>query len=158
MASYSGYIPDLAGWWHNNIDEKWNSYREEAMRILQAEDELKNIVKLVGPEALPDKQRLILETARILRIEFLQQNALDAIDTYCSPHKQFKMLKIIVDFHRLADNVVSKGVPIFKVTELPVMEDIMRMKNSIPNDQLDKLDAVEKKMNDNIAILETPLR
>jgi V/A-type H+/Na+-transporting ATPase subunit A len=96
------------------------SYREEAMRILQAEDELKNIVKLVGPEALPDKQRLILETARIIRIAFLQQNALDPIDTYCSPQKQFKMLKIIVDFHRLADKVVSKGAPIFKVTELPV--------------------------------------
>lgn len=158
MASYSGYIADLAGWWHKNVDENWNSYREEAMRILQAEDELKNIVKLVGPEALPDKQRLILETARILRIAFLQQNALDAIDTYCSPKKQFMMLKIIVDFHRLADSVVSKGVPIFKVTELPVMEDIMRMKNSIPNDQLDKLEAVEKKMNDNISMLEATLR
>jgi V/A-type H+-transporting ATPase subunit A len=158
MASYSGYIADLAGWWHQNVDEKWNGYREEAMRILQAEDELKNIVKLVGPEALPDKQRLILETARILRIAFLQQNALDPIDTYCSPKKQFMMLKIIVDFHRLADSVVSKGVPIFKVTELPVMEDIMRMKNSIPNDQLDKLEAVEKKMNDNISMLEATLR
>lgn len=158
MASYSGYIADLAGWWHSNVDEKWNGYREEAMRILQAEDELKNIVKLVGPEALPDKQRLILETARTLRIAFLQQNALDAIDTYCSPKKQFKMLKIIVDFHRLADSVVSKGVPIFKITELPVMEDIMRMKNSIPNDQLEKLNDVEKKMNDNIAMLEATLR
>ena len=158
MASYSGYIADLAGWWHKNVDERWNSYREEAMRILQAEDELKNIVKLVGPEALPDKQRLILETARIIRIAFLQQNALDAIDTYCSPQKQFKMLKIIVDFHRLADNVVSKGAPIFKVTELPVTEDIMRMKSSIPNDQIARLDEVEKKMYDNIAMLEATLR
>ncbi len=158
MASYSGYIADLAGWWHKNVDEKWFAYHEEAMRILQAEDELKNIVKLVGPEALPDKQRLILETARVIRIAFLQQNALDAIDTYCSPQKQFKMLKIIVDFHRLADNVVSKGAPIFKVTELPVMEDIMRMKTSIPNDQIGRLDEVEKKMYDNIAMLEASLR
>ena len=106
---------------------------------LQAEDDLKNIVKLVGPEALPDKQRLILETARIIRIAFLQQNALDPVDTYCSPQKQFKMLKIIVDFHRLADNVVSKGAPIFKVTELPITEEIMRMKTSIPNDKIDAL-------------------
>lgn len=158
MASYSGYIGDLASWWHKNVDENWNSYREEAMRILQSEDELKNIVKLVGPEALPDKQRLILETARILRIAFLQQNALDSVDTYCSPQKQFKMLKIIVDFHRLADNVVSKGAPIFKVTELPVMEDIMRMKSGIPNDQMAKLDELEKKMYENIAMLETTLR
>jgi V/A-type H+-transporting ATPase subunit A len=83
MASYSGYIADLTGWWHKNVDEKWNSYREEAMRILQAEDELKNIVKLVGPEALPDKQRLILETARIIRIAFCNRMHLTN-DTYCS--------------------------------------------------------------------------
>jgi len=158
MASYSGYIGELAGWWHKNVDEKWNSYREEAMRILHAEDELKNIVKLVGPEALPDKQRLILETARIIRIAFLQQNALDAVDTYCSPQKQFKMLKIIVDFHRLADNVVTKGAPIFKVTALPVTEDIMRMKSGIPNDQLARLDEIEKKMYEDIAMLEATLR
>ena len=75
------------------------------MRILQTEDDLKNIVKLVGPEALPDKQRLILETARIIRIAFLQQNALDPIDTYSTPQKQFKMLKIILDFHRYAERL-----------------------------------------------------
>ncbi len=158
MQSYSGYVAELAGWWHKNVDEKWNSYREEAMRILQAEDELKNIVKLVGPEALPDKQRLILETARVIRIAILQQNALDAIDTYCSPQKQFKMLKIIVDFQRLAENVVSKGAPIFKVSELPVVEEIMRMKDSIPNDKVSMLDDLEKKMYDNFAMLEATLR
>ena len=87
MQSYSGYIAELEGWWHTQVDKDWNTYRIEAMRILQAEDDLKNIVKLVGPEALPDKQRLILETARILRIALLQQNALDPVDTYCSPKK-----------------------------------------------------------------------
>ncbi len=158
MASYSGYIAELAGWWHKQVDDKWNSYREEAMRILQAEDELKNIVKLVGPEALPDKQRLLLETARIIRIAMLQQNALDPIDTYCSPQKQFKMLKIIVDFHRLAENVVNKGAPIFKVTELSVMEEIMRMKNTVPNDKVAQLDELEKKMYDDFAKLESKLR
>ncbi len=158
MASYSGYISELSGWWHDNVDENWNRYREEAMRILQAEDELKNIVKLVGPEALPDKQRLILETARIIRIAFLQQNALDTVDTYCSPEKQFKMLKIIVDFHHLVDDVVTKGAPIFKVTELSVTEDIMRMKSSIPNDQLKRLDDVEAKMQTEIERLEASLR
>ena len=158
MASYSGYIQDLAEWWHKNVDKSWNSYREEAMRILQSEDDLKNIVKLVGPEALPDKQRLILETARIIRIAFLQQNALDAIDTYSSPQKQFKMLKIIVDYHRLADNVVSKGAPIFKVTELPITEEIMRMKTAIPNDKVDLLDDLEKRMYEGFGMLEATLR
>ncbi len=158
MQSYSGYIQDLAGWWHQNVDKDWNSYREEAMRILQAEDELKNIVKLVGPEALPDKQRLILETARIIRIALLQQNALDAIDTYCSPQKQFKMLKIIVDYHRLAENVVSKGAPIFKITQLPITEEILRMKTSIPNDKVALLDDLAQRMRESFGMLETSLR
>jgi V/A-type H+-transporting ATPase subunit A len=158
MASYSGYIAELAGWWHKQVDEKWNNYREEAMRILQAEDELKNIVKLVGPEALPEKQRLLLETARIIRIAILQQNALDPIDTYCSPQKQFRMLKIIVDFHRLAEKVVSQGAPLYKVIELPVMEEIMRMKNTVPNDKIQQLDELERKMSSHFAQLEAALR
>ena len=158
MQSYSGYISELAGWWHENINKEWNSYREEAMRILQAEDDLKNIVKLVGPEALPDKQRLILETARIIRIAFLQQNALDPIDTYSSPQKQFKMLKIIVNFHRYADRVVSKGAPIFKVTQLPIMNDIMRMKMTVTNDKVSVLDDLEKKMQQHFEELEASLR
>jgi V/A-type H+-transporting ATPase subunit A len=158
MASYSGYIQDLAEWWHKNVDKSWNSYREEAMRILQAEDDLKNIVKLVGPEALPDKQRLILETARIIRIAFLQQNALDAIDTYTSPQKQFKMLKIIVDYHRLADNVVSKGAPISKVAEMQITEEILRMKTSTPNEKCDLLDDLEKRMYESFGMLEVTLR
>jgi V/A-type H+-transporting ATPase subunit A len=158
MTSYSGYIADLAEWWHTNVDKNWLSYREEAMRILQSEDDLQNIVKLVGPEALPDKQRLILETAKIIRIAFLQQNALDEIDTYTTPQKQFKMLKIIVDYHRLADNVVTKGAPIFKVSEMPVTEEIMRMKTSIPNDKSSMLNELEKRMYECFAALETTLR
>ena len=158
MNSYSGYVGELAEWWHQSIDKEWASYRDEAMRILQAEDELKNIVKLVGPEALPDKQRLILETARIIRIAILQQNALDAVDTYCSPQKQFKMLKIVVDFHHLADGVVSKGLPISKITSLPVTEEIMRIKTGIPNDKLVQLDDLAKRMRESFEILETNMR
>jgi V/A-type H+-transporting ATPase subunit A len=158
IQSYSGYISELAGWWHNQVDKEWNSYREEAMRILQAEDDLKNIVKLVGPEALPDRQRLILETARIIRTAFLQQNALDSVDTYCSPQKQFRMLKIILDFHRLAGRVISKGTPIFKITQLPVTEEIMRMKTSVPNDKITLLDDLEKRIQQHFDGLEASLR
>jgi V/A-type H+-transporting ATPase subunit A len=158
MQSYSGYIPELEGWWSEQIDKDWNSYRAEAMRVLQAEDELKNIVKLVGPEALPDKQRLILETARILRVALLQQNALDPVDTYCSPKKQFKMLKIIVDFYHLADRVVNKGAPIFKITQLPITEEIMRMKTAVPNEKVNDLDVLEGRMQKIFEELEGSLR
>jgi len=158
IQSYSGYISELAGWWHDRVSKDWNSYREEAMRILQAEDDLKNIVKLVGPGALPDRQRLILETARIIRSAFLQQNALDPVDTYCSPQKQFKMLKIILDFHKLAEEVVNKGAPIFKITQLPVAEEIMRMKTSVPNDKINLLDNLEMRMHQHFEGIEASLR
>jgi V/A-type H+-transporting ATPase subunit A len=158
MQSYSGYINELAGWWHAEVDKDWTNYREEAMRLLQTEDDLKNIVKLVGSEALPDKQRLILETARIIRIAFLQQNALDPVDTYCSPKKQFKMLKIIIDFHKFAERIVSRGVPIFRVTQLPIMDEIMRMKTSVANDKTVLLDDLNARMNRHLEELEASLR
>ncbi|MCL4430629.1 MAG: V-type ATP synthase subunit A, partial [Chloroflexi bacterium] len=158
MQSYSGYIAELEGWWNKQIDKEWDSIRQETMRILQVEDELKNIVKLVGPEALPVKQRLVLETAKIIRTAFLQQNALDPVDTYCSPQKQFKMLKIIVEFHRLAERIVSKGAPIFKVTQLPVMQEVLRMKTQVPNDKVSLLDDLERRMLLRFEELEASLR
>ncbi|MGE5533116.1 MAG: V-type ATP synthase subunit A [Bacillota bacterium] len=158
MQSYSEYISDLEGWWNKQIDEEWGSYRQQTMRILQVEDELRNIVKLIGPDALPIKQRLILETARIIRIAFLQQNALDPVDTYCSPQKQFKMLKIIIEFYRLAEIIVSKGAPIFKITQLPVMQEVLRMKTQVPNKNIDQLDDLEQRLRHHFEELEASLR
>jgi len=158
MQSYSGYISELEGWWNKQVDKDWNNYRQEAMLILQAEDDLKNIVKLVGPEALPDRQRLILETARVIRTAFLQQNALDAVDTYCTPEKQVKMLKVILDFHRSAERVVSKGTPIFKIMQLPEMQEILRMKISVPNDKVNLLDNLEERIKQRFGEVEASLR
>jgi V/A-type H+-transporting ATPase subunit A len=145
IQSYSGYINDLTDWWSENVSKEWRGYREEAMRILQREDELNEIVKLVGPDALPDRQRLILESARIIRNVFLQQNALDPIDTYCLPVKQVKMLQIILEFYHLAEQVVNKGAPLFKVTKLSVLPEIMRMRE-VPNEKLELLDELSKKV------------
>ena len=156
IQSYSGSINDLTEWWLKNINKEWRTYRDEAMRILQREDELKEIVKLVGPDALPDRQRLILETARILRNVFLQQNALDPIDTYCLPIKQFKMLQIIIGFHRLAGRIVNKGAPLFKITNLSVLPEIMRMRE-ISNEKLHLLDELDKKMQYQFSELEKGL-
>ena len=80
------------------------------------------------------------------------------MDTYCSPQKQFKMLKIIVDFHKLSEQVVSKGAPIFKITQFPIMQEILRMKTGIPNDNLDNLDELEQRMRSNFEELEATLR
>ena len=145
IQSYSGYINGLTDWWAENVSKNWREYREEAMRILQREDELNEIVKLVGPDALPDRQRLILESAKIIRNVFLQQNALDPIDTYCLPVKQVKMLQIILEFYHLGEQVVNKGAPLFKVTQLSVLPEIMRMRE-IPNEKLELLDDLSKKI------------
>ena len=158
MQSYSGYISDLSGWFLKEVDKEWDDVRMEAMRILQTEDDLKNIVKLVGPEALPDKQRLVLETARLIREAFLQQNALDPVDTYCTPAKQFKMLKLILDFNVLANRIVSRGAPLFKVTQSPILTEIIRIKTNIPNDKINLIDELDNRMRQNFEQLEASLR
>ena len=158
ILSYSEYAEGISEWWSKNVDKEWQRYRNEALKILQREDELKEIVKLVGPEALPDSQRLILEAARMLRIAFLQQNALDPIDTYSTPVKQFKMLKIIIDFYDGAKKIIEKGVPIFKVTQLPVVSEIMRMKSEIPNEKIQLLDEYYLHVKNSLSKLEESLR
>ena len=158
ILSYSEYVEEVSEWWSVNVDKEWQSYRNEAVEILQHEDELREIVKLVGPEALPDSQRLILEAARMLRIAFLQQNALDPIDTYSTPQKQFKMLKIIIDFYHAVERIIEKGIPIFKITQLSVMPEIMRMKNEIPNDKIQMFDDLYQRVKDQLSNLEEALR
>lgn len=158
MFSYSGYVDDISNWWSENVDKEWQIYRSETMQILQREDELREIVKLVGPDALPDSQRLILEAARFLRDAFLQQNALDPVDTYSVPLKQFKMLKIIIDAYHSAKAVIDKGVPIFKVLPLPASIEIMRMKSQVPNDKLELLDELHQRSRNEITALEKMLK
>jgi len=158
IQSYSEYIDNVSEWWSKNVSRDWRRYRSEAMKILQREDELKEIVKLVGPEALPDSQRLILEAAKMLRVAFLQQNALDPIDTYSTPVKQFKMLKMIIDFYDGARKIIERGVPIFKIMQLPVIAEIMRVKSEIPNDKVELLDKLYSRMKDSLLKLEESLK
>jgi V/A-type H+-transporting ATPase subunit A len=112
------------------------------MEILNEESHLEQIVKLVGPDALPDEQRVTLETSRLLREGFLQQNALDDIDTYATPRKQLKMLSLILHFHERAMGVVRRGAVISSIQALAVVNTLIRMKAVISNDQLDKLDEI----------------
>jgi len=117
------------------------------MEILQRESRLQQIVKLVGPDALPDDQRLILETARLLREGILQQSALDAIDAYAPIEKQIRMLRAILHFHDRAGRIVAKGCPIILLHNLPIVNALVRMKTSIPNDSIDKIDVLIADLN-----------
>jgi len=104
----------------------WKFWQE--VDALQKEAELQEIVQLVGPDALPDRERITLETTRMIREDFLQQNAYHEVDTYCSPSKQFEMLRTIIMFHRNATAALEKGAPAADIISLPVKEDIGRMK------------------------------
>ena len=128
LQSYSLYVDSIEGWWANNVANDWRATRDQAMGLLQKESELQEIVQLVGPDALPETDQATLETTRMLREDFLQQNAFDDVDTYCAPEKQYKMLKTILLFYKESLAAVERGVPIANIVALPVKEEIGKMK------------------------------
>lgn len=148
MSSYSGYIESVSKWWAERVDKEWFAIRAEAYGILQREDALKEIVRLLGPEALPDEEKLILDVARMIEIGFLQQNAYDDVDAYCSPQKQFNMMKMFVQFHQEALKAVRNGVPLAKIRGMQVIAPMLRAKFAIKSEDLGKLDALAKQMFD----------
>jgi V/A-type H+-transporting ATPase subunit A len=158
LDSYSEYLEDVAGWWVEQVGHDWYPMRAQAMEILNQESRLSQIVKLVGPDALPDEQRLTLETARLLREGFLQQNALDEVDAYSTVEKQIRMLSLILHFHSRAQRVIKRNAPVVVIHDLPVVNTLIRMKTLVANDQLDKLDEVRKEIDAQMDQLETEYR
>jgi V/A-type H+/Na+-transporting ATPase subunit A len=158
LDSYSEYLEDVAGWWRKEVGRDWLKMRNQSMEILSEEDRLGQIVKLVGPDALPDEQRLILETARLLREGFLQQNAMDPVDAFSTVQKQIRMMELILHFHERALRIVKHGAPISMIHSLPVVDTLIRMKTLVPNDQLDKMDEIEKTIDEQMSKLDTEYR
>ncbi|MEK6973507.1 MAG: ATP synthase subunit A [archaeon] len=118
LTSYSLYIDSLKQWYMDNVAKDWPEVRNETMYLLQREEELQEIVQLVGSDSLPEKERLILETTRLIRQGFLQQNAFHPIDSFCSAQKQFKMLKTILDFYHMANDAVKENVPVETIVNI----------------------------------------
>ncbi|MDK2869932.1 MAG: V/A-type H+/Na+-transporting ATPase subunit [Pyrococcus sp.] len=128
LTSYSLYVDAIQDWWHRNVDPEWRKMRDKAMEILQKEAELQEIVRIVGPDALPERERAILLVARMLREDYLQQDAFDEVDTYCPPQKQITMMKVLMTFYERTMDAISRGVPLEEIAKLPVREEIGRMK------------------------------
>ncbi len=133
MESYSEYLDLIQNWWICRIDPEWRTLRDEAMHILQQDFKLQKIVKLIGEDALPDNQRLILEGARVFKNAFLQQSAFDEVDVYTVPEKQFFMLKVIMHFYQRAKVIIRRHIPLYRVMQLPILNNINRMKEKISN-------------------------
>ncbi|HDN18140.1 MAG TPA: ATP synthase subunit A, partial [Candidatus Bathyarchaeota archaeon] len=150
LRSYSLYADKIKDWWTKEISGEWAELRVKAMALLQKEAELQEIVRLVGPDALPDRERVILEGARVIREDFLQQNAFHEVDSFCSPKKQFRMLKIMLYFYDKCVEAVQRGIPAKQIAELEVKDDIARLKY-VEEDKLDEaISNIESKISEQI--------
>jgi len=145
LTSYSLYQDTVEKWFNENISEEWGELRKEAMKILQEESSLQEIVRLVGIDALSMKDRLVLETAKSIREDFLHQNAYHDIDTYASLKKQYYMLKTIITFYTEGMKALDAGVEFKKLENLPVRERIARAKY-IPEEDKEQILEIEKEL------------
>jgi V/A-type H+-transporting ATPase subunit A len=155
MQSYSGYLEDVSKWWKEEVSSEWFELRGESYHILQREDTLKEIVRLLGPEALPDEEKLILEVARMIKIGILQQNSFDKVDTYCSPQKQVKLVKVMVRFYKEALKALREGTSLADIRAMPVISSLLKAKFEIPDEEVQRLDALENGMIEQFRRLES---
>jgi V/A-type H+-transporting ATPase subunit A len=146
LDSYSEYVDEISDWWQERSGGEWIELRRKIMHLLQQEGKLLQVVKLVGPDVLPDTQRIVLETCTMFKNAFLQQNSYDSIDMYCTPEKQIKMLRVILDFYELGLENIKKGANIHQLKKMEVTSDIQRMKFTIKSDEIDKIDAIRDKL------------
>ncbi|MBR2570561.1 MAG: V-type ATP synthase subunit A [Clostridia bacterium] len=152
LQSYSLYVDRMEEWFTDNVAQDWNQKRGDAMRILQEESELQEIVRLVGVDALSWKDRLTLEAARMIREDYLHQNAFDDVDTYSSLEKQYRMLSLILSYDEKGQAALAAGADLSKVTSLPVRERIGRAKY-VPEQELQQFDAIESELSSQMAAL-----
>ena len=145
LTSYSLYLAGLSDYYKKEINEEFIELRRKSMGILQEESELEEIVRLVGVDALSNQERLILETARSIREDFLHQDAFDEIDTYTSIKKQYYILRLIILFHENSLKAIKKDISIEKLNNLPVKAKIVRAK-SIKEDNLKMFSEIEKEI------------
>src|SRR4026209_1282569 len=148
MQSYSGYLEDVSKWWKENVSPDWYDLRAESYQILQREDTLKEIVRLLGPEALPDEEKLVLEVARMLKIGILQQNSFDKVDTYCGPAKQLKLVRLMVKFYKEAQKALKEGKSLADIRALPIITTLLKAKFEVTDEEISKLEEIDKRLSD----------
>lgn len=147
IQGYSAYVDLVSEWWTKNVDPNWREYRDFMVRTLLREDELRQIVRLVGPESLSERDKLVLEVARIIKDAFLKQSAYDDVDAFSPPQKQVRIMRLIYLFNNWASELVGSGVQVRKIIErVTYLGDLMRAKSTIKNDELQKFDELEGKL------------
>ena len=155
IESYSEYLDDMSTWWKEQVSSIWQQDRAEIMELLHREVRLQQVVKLVGPDALPDTQRFVLDVSSLFKNAFLQQNSYDKIDMFSVPQKQVKMLHIIVTYWRRGSEAIKRGATLVKLRKMKVYQDIIKMKFTVPNDDLSLLDTIEARLERSLSQLES---
>lgn len=145
--SYSEYFSDLDPWFFEHVGEGFVKRRKKISAILQEENKLMEIVKLIGSDVLPDDQKLIIETARVIRVGFLQQNAFHKDDTFVPLEKQKLMMKTILYLYKKSKQLISASIPIARIMETGLFDKLIKMKYDIPNDNLDMFESYIKQIN-----------
>ena len=149
--SYSEYLGDLGGWYYDNVGHDFMPCRERIANLLLQENNLMQIVKLIGSDVLPDDQKLTIEIARVIRVGFLQQNAFHAVDTYVPLEKQLKMMETILYLYDKCAALVAKQVPVSRLLATGLFDELVQMKYTVPNDDLSKLDELQKAIDTKLA-------
>ena len=152
--SYSEYIDDLANWYDKNVAKDFLKLRNEIVTILHDENDLLEIVKLIGSDVLPEDQKLTMEIARVVRVGFLQQNAFHADDTYVPIEKQYKMLKVISYLYAEGKKLVAKHIPVSLMIKTGIFEDLIKIKYDVPNNNIALLDTYFEKIDKALASIE----
>lgn len=153
IESYSEYAEEVRSWW-DNLDPRWAEIRGKALDLLKREERLQQIVRLIGPDALPDSERLVLIVSEMIKNGFLQQNAFDDIDVFSVPEKQILIIDLMMQFYERSAALIKNGSPLLKISALSIREDIIRIKTSVPNDALDEITKVRMKMDDQFSTIE----
>ena len=148
--SYSEYLGDLGEWYSKNVGIEFMQCREELCGILLEENNLMEIVNLVGSDMLPDDQKLTMETARLIRVGFLQQNAFHKDDTFVPLEKQLKMMQVILHLHHKCQNIVAKQIPISKILATGLFDKAVKMKYDVPNSDIGILDGYIKEIDEKL--------
>ncbi len=155
LESYSEYLPDIIGWWHEHGGDSWEKDRQKIMDLLNREVRLQQVVKLVGPDALPDSQRFVIEVCTLFKNAFLQQDAFNDVDRYSTVEKQLAMLRLILTYWDRGSEAIKGGVTLIKLRRLKVLAEIVRMKSVITDDQVDRIDLLQVRLERSIEKLES---
>ncbi len=153
LTSYSEYVYEIQDWWHAKHPD-WAELRNQTMELLQREARLRQIANLVGPDVLPDQQRLVLFVAELIKNGFLQQNAFEPKDMYCVPDKAMSILRTLLSLYRRGSELIERGAPLVRLRELPAIQAVVRARLEVANDALDRLAEIQDRLSAELDDLE----